>query len=90
MPTYEYECKVCGYRFEHFQNMIDEPLTKCPKCDKGLRRLIGNGSGIIFKGSGFYSTDYRKSAHRDKKENVPSPCQQSNPACQGCPQASKG
>jgi putative FmdB family regulatory protein len=60
MPTYEYECKSCGYTFEKSQSMADAPLKKCPKCSKLVRRLIGSGSGIIFKGPGFYATDYRK------------------------------
>lgn len=88
MPTYEYECRVCGHRFEHFQNMTDKPLAKCPKCKKDLRRLIGNGAGIIFKGSGFYATDYRKPAPKDKKEKIASPCEKANSSCKGCPQAS--
>ena len=49
MPTYEYECTKCGYRFDAFQNMNDAHLKSCPKCKKGLKRLIGSGSGIIFK-----------------------------------------
>ncbi len=57
MPTYEYECKSCGYQFEAFQSMKDEPLKTCPECGKDIRRLINGGSGIIFKGSGFYVTD---------------------------------
>ena len=57
MPTYEYECKKCSYSFEVFQAMSDEPLKKCPKCGKELRRLIFGGTGVIFKGSGFYVTD---------------------------------
>jgi putative FmdB family regulatory protein len=62
MPTYDYECDACGHRFEEFQSMKDAPLKECPKCKKNkLRRLIGTGAGIIFKGSGFYTTDYRKS-----------------------------
>ena len=61
MPTYEYECESCGYRFEKFQSITAKPLKKCPKCGKKLKRLIGEGSGIIFKGSGFYATDYKKS-----------------------------
>jgi putative FmdB family regulatory protein len=60
MPTYEYECKSCGHAFEKSQSMTDAPLKKCPKCSKPVRRLIGSGSGIIFKGPGFYATDYRK------------------------------
>ena len=62
MPTYEYACAKCGHRFEQYQPMSDEPLKKCPKCRKsGLRRLVGRGAGLIFKGSGFYATDYKKS-----------------------------
>ncbi|MDR2757999.1 MAG: zinc ribbon domain-containing protein [Spirochaetaceae bacterium] len=57
MPTYEYECKSCGYLFEAFQTMSEDPLTSCPQCGKEVRRLINGGSGIIFKGSGFYVTD---------------------------------
>jgi putative FmdB family regulatory protein len=57
MPTYEYECKDCGYTFEIFQNMSDAPLKECPECGKEIRRLINGGSGIIFKGAGFYVTD---------------------------------
>ena len=62
MPTYEYECKSCSHRFEIFQNMSDQPLKICPKCGKNVRRLIGGGAGIIFKGSGFYITDSKKSS----------------------------
>ena len=61
MPTYEYACSKCGHHFEQFQPMRDEPLKKCPKCHRaGLKRLVGGGAGLIFKGSGFYITDYRK------------------------------
>jgi putative FmdB family regulatory protein len=63
MPTYEYTCTKCGYAFEQFQSMKDAPLKKCPKCSKlGLKRLIGGGAGLIFKGSGFYITDYKNKA----------------------------
>jgi putative FmdB family regulatory protein len=58
MPTYEYKYQKCGYIFEKFQSMKDKSLEKCPKCDGKVRRLIGGGAGIIFKGSGFYATDY--------------------------------
>jgi putative FmdB family regulatory protein len=60
MPTYEYACPKCGARFEKFQSMNDEPLKKCLKCGKaGVKRLVGLGAGLIFKGSGFYITDYK-------------------------------
>jgi len=74
MPTYEYECKSCGYAFEVSQSMTAQPLKKCPKCSKPVKRLIGSGSGIIFKGAGFYATDYRKG--KPKSED--------HPACSGC------
>ena len=61
MPTYEYECKSCGYTFEAFQNISDEPLCECPKCGGEIYRVIHGGTGIIFKGSGWYVTDYTKS-----------------------------
>jgi putative FmdB family regulatory protein len=61
MPTYEYACSKCGHQFEQFQSMNDKPLTVCPKCGKKtVKRLIGSGAGLIFKGSGFYITDYKK------------------------------
>ena len=60
MPTYEYACPKCGHEFEQFQSMLDEPLKKCPKCTKtGVKRLVGGGAGLIFKGTGFYITDYK-------------------------------
>lgn len=63
MPTYEYECRSCGHRFEQFQGIKDDPMQVCPKCKKKkLRRLFGGGLGIIFKGSGFYTTDYKRSS----------------------------
>ena len=64
MPTYEYICENCGYEFEHFQSITARPLRKCPECGKRcLKRLIGCGSGVIFKGSGFYETDYRSESY---------------------------
>jgi putative FmdB family regulatory protein len=62
MPTYEYECTKCGHTFEIQQSILADPLTKCPKCKGLIRRLIGGGMGIIFKGSGFYTTDNKKSS----------------------------
>ena len=62
MPTYEYCCNECEHAFEVFQSMSAEPLRECPECGKpGLKRLIGAGAGLLFKGSGFYITDYKKS-----------------------------
>ena len=61
MPTYQYECGACGHGFEALQSMVDKKLKKCPQCGKSkLHRLIGAGSGIIFKGTGFYETDYKR------------------------------
>jgi putative FmdB family regulatory protein len=62
MPTYEYECTKCGHTFDAFQSITAEPLSSCPQCRGKVRRLIGGGMGIIFKGSGFYTTDYKKSS----------------------------
>ncbi len=62
MPTYDYRCDACSHEFEAFQSITDGAMRKCPKCRKPkLRRLIGAGAGIIFKGSGFYETDYKRS-----------------------------
>ncbi|MDZ7724522.1 MAG: FmdB family zinc ribbon protein [candidate division KSB1 bacterium] len=66
MPTYEYLCKNCGYRFEKFQSINDEPVRECPKCKQiKVERLLNGGSGLIFKGSGFYITDYKKSQNSE-------------------------
>lgn len=66
MPTYDYECRECGYRWELFQQMSASPKRKCPECGRlRARRLIGPGAGIIFKGSGFYQTDYRSQSYTD-------------------------
>ena len=65
MPTYDYRCKSCGHEFEEFQSITAKPLKKCPECKKmQLQRLIGTGAGIIFKGSGFYETDYRSDSYK--------------------------
>ncbi|MCK4261713.1 zinc ribbon domain-containing protein [bacterium] len=66
MPTYEYECQRCFHTFEQFQPITAQPLKNCPKCDGPLRRLIGKGGAIIFKGSGFYATDYRSEEYKKK------------------------
>ena len=67
MPTYEYHCKACGHRFERMQPMSEPPVRTCPKCAKRkVERLISSGGGLIFKGSGFYITDYRSQGYKDK------------------------
>ena len=63
MPTYDYACRECGHRFEAFQSMKDDALTTCPICaQESLQRLIGAGAGLVFKGSGYYLTDYKRSS----------------------------
>jgi putative FmdB family regulatory protein len=72
MPTYEYECQRCDHRFEVFQSIKDAPKKTCPECGGKVRRLLGTGAGLIFKGSGFHVTDYRKPGYTEaaKKENA--------------------
>lgn len=66
MPTYDYKCKACDHAFEEFQMMSDPELRKCPKCGKlKLERLIGGGAGFLFKGSGYYVTDYRSKGYQE-------------------------
>lgn len=67
MPTYEYLCENCGYRFEKFQKITDEPIKKCPRCGGKVKRLISGGAGLIFKGSGFYETDYKRKEEKKKE-----------------------
>jgi len=62
MPTYDYQCLECGHSFEEFQMMSDKPLRKCPECKGKVKRLLGTGAGVIFKGSGFYETDYKRTS----------------------------
>jgi len=70
MPTYDYICENCGHQFEHFQSITAKPLRQCPKCRKRkLKRLIGIGSGVIFKGSGFYQTDYRSESYKKAEKS---------------------
>ena len=73
MPTYDYKCPDCGHEFEEFQTMTAKPLRKCPKCGKRrVKRLIGTGLQPIFKGSGFYETDYvKKSGSKDEADSKP-------------------
>lgn len=64
MPTYDYRCSACAHAFEHFQSITAAPLKRCPECGReALQRLIGTGGGVLFKGSGFYQTDYRSPAY---------------------------
>jgi len=70
MPTYEYICDKCKHEFERFQSIKSRPVRKCPKCGKlSVQRLIGAGAGIIFKGSGFYQTDYRSEGYKKAAES---------------------
>jgi putative FmdB family regulatory protein len=102
MPTYEYECKSCGYTFDAFQSMSDDPLKICPQCGKDIRRLINGGSGVIFKGSGFYVTDKKGGAGGSSSSKGPSKAASAEtsaeaqkgrssppgaPACPGCAKA---
>jgi putative FmdB family regulatory protein len=88
MPTYEYACKFCGKHLEIHQPITAEPLKRCPSCKKlGLKRLISGGAGLIFKGSGFYETDYKRSssaiakgADAEKKAAEPKPAAKPEPA----------
>jgi putative FmdB family regulatory protein len=96
MPTYEYECLDCGYHFDELQSFSDDPISECPKCKGKVQKLISAGSGLIFKGSGFYITDYAKksspepstepksekskNSKSDKKEAA-KPCCKDTPCC---------
>lgn len=82
MPTYGYECRHCGHNFDAFQKINDSPLDKCPKCDLKVKRVIAGGAGIIFKGKGFYATDYRKKTAADTKK--PDACPKMKDGCEGC------
>jgi putative FmdB family regulatory protein len=74
MPTYDYRCGKCGHEMAVFQSIKDDALVRCPKCKrKSLTRLIGAGSGIIFKGSGFYETDYKRARSPEKKDGPAKP-----------------
>ena len=82
MPTYESACTKCGHNFEAFQQITAQPLDKCPKCGDKVKRLISSGAGIIFKGSGFYATDYRKKSKAETSEAKCSRCPQGKEGCQ--------
>jgi len=83
MPTYEYKCNACGHEFEAFQSIKDDPLTTCPRCGKEkVQRLISAGGGLLFKGSGFYITDYRSSSYKQaaSKDSAPKPSSDTKPS----------
>ena len=84
MPTYEYECLSCKHKFEILQSITAKPKTKCPKCAKKLRKLISSTGGFIFKGAGFYATDYKKAA-KSADSSPASVCPKANAGCAGCP-----
>ena len=69
MPTYDYRCKNCGHEFEEFQSISADPLTDCPVCDGTVQRVISGGTGLIFKGSGFYITDYPNKNENGNNDN---------------------
>jgi len=81
MPTYDYRCRNCGHTFEKFQSITDRPVRKCPICGKlGVKRLIGTGAAVIFKGSGFYQTDYRSADYQKRVESESSPTTDKKPS----------
>ena len=69
MPTYEYECPKCGTQFELFQKISSKPVAKCPKCGAQAKRLLSGGAGLVFKGSGFYLTDYGRAGQKPRSES---------------------
>lgn len=97
MPTYEYECATCGHRFEKYQSMTEKAIKKCPRCGKAkAERLISGGAGVLFKGNGFYQTDYRSKGYKEaaQKDKAHSPSKElktsgtssgksSTPSCSG-------
>jgi putative FmdB family regulatory protein len=91
MPTYEYQCDACQHNFDEFQSMSDKPLKKCPKCRKPkLRRVFGAGAAILFKGSGFYQTDYRSDSYKSaaKADTTAAPSSDSSAGSNGTTKAS--
>lgn len=84
MPTYGYECDHCGHEFEKFQSMKDQPVRKCPACGKNkVRRIIHGGAGILFKGSGFYQTDYRSKGYKESAQKDSTKKDASSSGCSG-------
>jgi putative FmdB family regulatory protein len=95
MPTYEYQCEKCAHKFEAFQQISQEPLRSCPVCRGPLKRLISAGAGFIFKGPGFYATDYRSREYKDKQkqeakaDTTASSASKNNEGCKKCPVKNK-
>jgi putative FmdB family regulatory protein len=93
MPTYEYRCSHCGHKFEKFQSIMAAPIKVCPACAKRTaQRLIGTGSGVIFKGSGFYQTDYRSDSYKERAKSdseAAKPAAETSPPASGNGQAAK-
>jgi putative FmdB family regulatory protein len=91
MPTYEYKCPKCGTRFERFQRITAPPTLPCPKCGASAERLISGGHGLVFKGSGFYETDYKrpgeKAKHDKKKKGEGGPPAADKPSTPSTPDA---
>lgn len=87
MPTYGYICDACGHEFERFQSMKEKSVRKCPECEKPkVRRLITGGAGVLFKGSGFYQTDYRSKSYQEAaKKDSPNPTPSGGPSPAGGP-----
>lgn len=92
MPTYEYKCSACDHVFERFQKISDRPVRTCPECGKRrVRRLISSGGGVVFKGPGFYATDYRKdSGAKDSSSSKSEPTDSASPAKKGDGSRKKG
>lgn len=86
MPTYEYECQKCGYRFDKFQNITADPLKRCPACRGKVQRIIHGGAALLFKGSGFYCTDKHDGPSSTKTATETKSCEGTDsPACEKCP-----
>ncbi|OQA57830.1 MAG: Zinc ribbon domain protein [Candidatus Omnitrophica bacterium ADurb.Bin277] len=89
MPTYGYECGACGHQFEKFQSMSDKPVRKCPVCGKAkAKRQIHGGAGVLFKGAGFYQTDYRSQSYKASSEKD-KPAASCSGDCKSCPDSRK-
>ena len=92
MPTYEYECGACGHAFERFQPITARPVRTCPECgSRKVRRLLGTGAALIFKGTGFYATDYRSESYKEgaKKEKAAAAPAPAGDACASCKKDAK-